>query len=112
MYRFRTASVWKSVRNIGYVFASLLLVTGGAMVLPIVCSLCYGNEGDLVPLLISASVALLIGLPLRFICRTVDNLQLREAFLIHYFWMGGHLCIVGIAICIARLYPFHLPMHF
>ena len=55
--RFRTSSVWKSVRNIGYVFANLLLVTGGAMVLPIVCSLCYGNEGDLVPLIISASVA-------------------------------------------------------
>ena len=85
VYRFRTSSLWKSVRNIGYVFANLLLVTGGAMTLPIICSLCYGNEGDLVPLLISASVALLVGLPLRFIFRTVDNLQLREAFLITTF---------------------------
>ena len=70
--------------DIGYVFANLPLWQVVRWYFPR-CSLCYGNEGDLVPLVISASVALLIGLPLRFICRTVDNLQLREAFLITTF---------------------------
>ncbi len=74
-----------SARNIGFVFANLLLITGGAMTLPIVCSLLYGNEGDLIPFLISCGIALVIGLPLRWICRGVNNLQLREAILIATF---------------------------
>ena len=83
--RWTSSGLWKSIRNIGFVFANMLLITGGAMVLPIICSLLYGNEGDLVPLLISSGVAFLLGLPLRFLFKTVDNLQLREAFLITTF---------------------------
>ena len=83
--RFWRSSVWRSVRNIGFVFANLLLITGVAMMLPIVCSLIYGQEGDLIPLLISAGISVLVGLPLRLICRDVENLKLREAFLITSF---------------------------
>lgn len=44
LQRLGRSSVWKSIRNIGFVFANLLLITGGAMVLPIVCSLIYGEK--------------------------------------------------------------------
>ena len=41
-------------RAIAHVMGTLLLVTAGAMVPPVICSLLYGNEGDLTALLISA----------------------------------------------------------
>ena len=83
--RIGRSSLWKSTRNIGFVFANLLLVTGGSMILPIVCAMLYPNEGDLYPLLISAGITVVAGIVLRLLFRKVDNLQLREAFLITTF---------------------------
>ena len=55
------------------------------MLLPMFCSLLYGNEGDLKPLLISAAASVVLGGLLRLIFRKADNLQLRDAFLITTF---------------------------
>ena len=39
-------------RSIGFVMGTLLLVTGGALLFPCLCSLIYG-EGDLIALAVS-----------------------------------------------------------
>ncbi len=69
-------------RSIGFVMGTLLLVTGGAMLLPALCSVLYGNEGDLHAILISAAIAGGIGFPLRWFLRHHQELELREAFAI------------------------------
>jgi trk system potassium uptake protein TrkH len=67
------------------VFGTLLLVTAGAMLLPVICSLLYGQEGDLVSLLIGAGVAASVGAPLRWFFAGNIDLQTRHALVIATF---------------------------
>ncbi len=69
-----------------YVLGTLLLVTAGAMMLPVICSLLYGQEGDLVSLLIGAGV----GAPLRWFFSGNIDLQPRHAFFVATFgWVSS-----------------------
>ena len=70
------------VRSVARVLGTLLLVTAGALLLPAICSLCYGAEGDLAALLISAGITAAVGLPLCWFFRDEDELEIRDAFLI------------------------------
>ena len=74
-----------NLRSMAFVFGTLLLVTGGAMLLPAVCTLFYGYEGDLPALLISAGVAVAVGLPLWWRFRRDQELYARDAFIIANF---------------------------
>ncbi len=69
-------------RTIANVVGTLLLVTAGALMLPAACSLIYGQEGDLMPILASAGVALALGLPLWYVNRKEQRLELRDAFFV------------------------------
>jgi len=59
------------------VLSTLLLVTGGSLSLPIICSLVY-SEDDLASLGISMAVIVLIGLLLRLFSGKIDELSVRE----------------------------------
>jgi len=72
-------------RSIARVIGTLLLVTGGAMTLAIVCSLFYPGEGDLFALVASALLSAGLGLPLRWVFRDEQDLELRDAFFIAVF---------------------------
>ena len=75
-------------RSIAFVTGTLLLVTGGALTLPVICSLLYG-ENDRFALLVSMALILSLGLPLRLLFRVDKNLGTREAFLIAVFgWVA------------------------
>jgi trk system potassium uptake protein TrkH len=71
-----------SYRAIGYVIGLLLLVTGAAMLLPALCSLLYGNEGDLFAILISAAISAGAGALLWWLCRGDLEFNVREAIAI------------------------------
>ena len=71
-------------RSIAFVSGTLLLVTGCALILPVACSLWYG-EGDLIALLVSMVVPIAVGLPLRRIFRADKDLGTRESFLTAVF---------------------------
>jgi trk/ktr system potassium uptake protein len=73
-----------NLRAIAYVMGTLLLVTGGALLIPAVCAAIYG-EGDLASLLISAVIAGAIGLPLRLIFARDSVLETRDAIVIAAF---------------------------
>jgi len=63
------------------VLSSLMLVTGGSLILPIICSLIYG-ENDLVSLVISFAVIILSGLTLRRFFKRVDDVSVRDGLFI------------------------------
>ena len=70
------------VRSVARVMGTLLLVTAGAMLLPAVCSLCYGDEGDLTAILVSAAITAAAGFPLWWFFRGEDELEINDAFVI------------------------------
>ena len=72
-------------RSIAFVMGTLLLVTAGAMLPPAICSLLYGNEGDLGAILMSAAIAAFIGFPLWRIFRHEHDLNIKDAFVIAAF---------------------------
>ncbi len=72
-------------RSIAYVMGSLLLITAGGLLLPILCSLCYGNEGDLFALTISALITAAVGLPLRLFFSRNEELGIKDAISIAAF---------------------------
>ena len=72
-------------RAIAHVMGTLLLVTAGAMALPVFCSLLYGDEGDLKSLSAGIAVAAATGFPLWFLFRREQDLELRDAFVIAAF---------------------------
>jgi len=72
-------------RSIAYVMGTLLSVTAVAMILSAICSLCYGNEGDLAAILISAAISGVIGFPIRRIFRHDHDLNIKDAFVIAAF---------------------------
>ena len=69
-------------RSVVRVLGMLLLVTGGAMLLSVGCSLCYPGEGDVAALLVSAALTMGVGLPLWWFFRRHENLEIRDAFVI------------------------------
>jgi trk system potassium uptake protein TrkH len=71
-------------RGIAYVMGTLLVVTGVAMLFPAVCAVIYEGD-DLAALLISAAVAIAIGLPLRLMFRRDHMLHTRDAIAIAAF---------------------------
>jgi trk system potassium uptake protein TrkH len=72
-------------RAIAYVLGTLLLVTGGALMLPALCSLFYGYEGDLPALLISSCIAVAAGSPLWWFFREDQELKITDAIVIAFF---------------------------
>lgn len=66
---------------IAHVLSTLLLVTGGSLLLPIICSLLYG-ENDLWPLTIAACTISAAGLVLRLFFRQFSDLSFREGVLV------------------------------
>ena len=60
------------------------MVTGISMVLPIACALIY-NEGDLLPLLVSALLILVLGLPLWWVFRKNHDLGIKDGIFIATF---------------------------
>jgi trk/ktr system potassium uptake protein len=73
-------------RAITSVFGTLLLVTGAALLLPVLCSLLYPGEGDLEALLFSAGVAACAGLALRWRYRgDQQEISIRDALVIAAF---------------------------
>lgn len=73
-----------NVSSILKVFGTLLVVTGCSMVLPVICSLIYG-EDDLLPLALSALLIILVGLPLKKWFRKSDQLHIRDGLFIATF---------------------------
>ncbi len=74
-----------NVRSILYVLGTLLVVTGLAMLLPAGCTLFYDNEGDLIPILLSAAISVGAGFPFWFLFRKNQELNIRDAFFIATF---------------------------
>ena len=70
--------------SITNVLGKLLIVTGCSMVLPLICSIYY-KENDLVPILISAVIIILIGLPLWWIFRKSHDLDMKDGFFLAVF---------------------------
>jgi len=71
--------------SIAHVMGTLLVVTGAAMLLPVICSLCYFDEGDLYPLLLSSLLTTGVGLPLWWLFRKKDELNIKDGFFIAVF---------------------------
>ena len=71
-------------RSITYVIGTLLLVTGIAMLFPILISLIF-QEDDLKALLISSVIAFVIGIPLWWFSPSNYELTFRDAVLIAVF---------------------------
>jgi trk system potassium uptake protein TrkH len=66
---------------IAYVMGVLLLVTGGSMILPVICSIYYG-EDDLFALLVSMFVIILLGLPFFHRYKNSQDLGIKDALII------------------------------
>lgn len=73
-----------NIRSIAYVLGALLLVTGVSMLLPAGCALFY-DEGDFYPLLSSAVIIILLGLPLRWFFRSNHDLNIKDGLFIAVF---------------------------
>ncbi len=65
-----------------HVMGTLLLVIAAAMILPAVCSLLYGREGDLLPILCSAGITFAVGLPMRWLFHRDREPGFKDAFVI------------------------------
>ncbi len=70
--------------SIANVFGTLLLVTGGSMLLPALCALYY-KDGDAKSLFISAALILAAGFPLKKIYKNNDQLHIRDGLFIATF---------------------------
>jgi len=66
------------------VLGKLLIVTGSTMVFPLICSLIY-KENDLFPLLISGVFTILVGLPIWWLFRKYNELNIKDGFFIAFF---------------------------
>ena len=81
-------------RAIAHVMGILLLVTAAAMVAPVICSLIYGDEGDLQALSLGVTISFSAGFPLWFLFRREQDLELRDAIVIAAF---GWVIISGVS---------------
>ena len=77
--------------SIANVFGTLLIVTGSSMLLPVFCSLIYG-EDDLQALALSSLLIVLLGIPLKRFFRNSDQLNIRDGLFIATF---GWIIISG-----------------
>ena len=69
---------------IANVLGKLMLVTGSSMVLPLICSLFYG-EDDLFAIAISGIITIGLGLPVWRIFRRHQELNIKDGFFIAFF---------------------------
>ena len=74
----------KSFFAFAHIVGILCLVTAGAMLLPIICSLFYG-EGDIWALLLTAGLSAGVGYPMWRFFKSPRELSPREAFIIATF---------------------------
>lgn len=72
-------------RSIAKVLGTLLLICAGALLLPAICTLFYGNEGDRPAILISAAISAGAGFPLWLAFRREQELNLADSFVIAAF---------------------------
>jgi trk system potassium uptake protein TrkH len=77
--------------SIANVFGTLLIVTGCSMSLPALCSMLYG-EDDLTAITISAMIIIGMGIPLKWLFRNNNNLNIRDGLFIATF---GWIIISG-----------------
>ena len=70
--------------SIANVLGKLFIVTGCSMALPLICSIYY-KENDLFPILVSAVIIILIGLPLWWIFRKSHDLDIKDGFFLAVF---------------------------
>jgi trk system potassium uptake protein TrkH len=70
-----------NITAIGNVLSTLLLVTGGSMLLPVVCALIYG-EDDLTGLGLSCLIIVVLGLALRRFFPRIDTLSFKEGLFV------------------------------
>ena len=70
-----------NITAIGNVLSTLLLVTGGSMLLPVVCALIYG-EDDLTSLGLSCLIIVVLGLALRRFFPRIDTLSFKEGLFV------------------------------
>ncbi len=61
-----------------------MLVTGGSMILPVICALLYKGD-DLIPLAVAAVIIFGMGVPLRFFFRSYEDLEIRDGIFIAVF---------------------------
>jgi trk system potassium uptake protein TrkH len=69
------------ITAIGNVLSTLLLVTGGSMLLPVACALIYG-EDDLLSLGLSCLIIVLLGLVVRRFSPRIDELSFKEGLFV------------------------------
>ena len=77
--------------SIANVLGTLLIVTGSSMALPLAYSL-YFNEGDLFSILISAIITVALGLPLWWLFRKNQELNIKDGYFHRGLWMDFGLC--------------------
>ena len=70
--------------SIARVLGTLLLVTGGSMLFPLICSLYY-NEGDFDAILISGIITAALGLPLWWFFRRDYKLSIKDGIALAVF---------------------------
>ena len=70
--------------SIANVLGKLLIVTGGTMAFPLICSLYY-KENDLYSLFVSAIIIILLGLPAWWFFRKHHELNIKDGFFIAFF---------------------------
>ncbi len=73
-----------NIRSICHVIGILLTVTGGSMILPVICSLIY-NEQDLIPLVTTLIIILTLGLTLWFLYRKETQLGVKDGIILAVF---------------------------
>ena len=71
-------------RSIANVFGVLLVVTGCSMLLPVICSLLYG-EDDLESLAISALIAVTVGLIIKRLFRKNYDFSMKDGLFLAFF---------------------------
>ena len=71
-------------RSIIHVLGLLLIVTGSSMLLPVFCSIYY-QEPDLLSIISSALIILTLGLPLWWLCRKENDLNIKDSIFIAVF---------------------------
>lgn len=74
--------------SIANVFGTLLIVIGGSLVLPAICSIYY-REDDLYAILLSALLIICLGAPLKWVFRNDNLLNIRDGLFIASFgWIA------------------------
>ncbi len=73
------------ITSIANVLGKLMIITGLSMIIPVFVSLYYYNEGDLFSISISAVITIGVGLPLWWLFRKSNELDIKDGFFIAVF---------------------------